>query len=83
MIASFRLLPIVQVTIVFPHHWLAINTHLLYENDSGITDMEEVANLIHAMKLIALDGKLILIQYFMVGILRPIQDTIERFKEYV
>ena len=84
MIASFRLLSIIHVAIVLPHRWLAGNAHLLSADNFGITDMAEVAELIHdALVKIASDGKLILDQDFMMGILNPIKEKVPAFKEYL
>ena len=84
IIASFRLLSIIHVAIVLPHRWLAGNAHLLSADNFGITDMAEVAELIHdALANIASDGKLILDQDFMMGILNPIKERVPAFEEYL
>ena len=84
MIASFRLLSILHVAIVLPYRWLAGIAHLLSADNFGITDMAEVAELIHdALANIASDGKLILDQDFMMGILNPITERVPAFEEYL
>jgi hypothetical protein len=84
MIASFRLLSIIHVAIVLPHRWLTGNAHLLAADNFGITDMAEVAQLIHnALDEIASDGQLVLDQDFMMGILDPIKEQVPAFKEYM
>ena len=84
MIASFRLLSIMHVAIVLPHRWLAGNAHLLADENFGITDMAEVAQLIRdGLEEITSNGELILDQDYMMGILKPIQDKVPKFKEYM
>jgi len=84
MIASFRMLSIIHVAIVLPHRWLAGNAHLLSNENFGITDMAEVAELIdNGLQEISSNGELILDQDFMMGILKPIQDKVPTFKSYM
>ncbi len=81
IIASFRMLSIIHIAIVLPHWWLASNAHLLSDENFGITDMAEVAELIeNGLQEIASNGELILDQDFMMGILKPIQDKVPTFK---
>ena len=84
IIASFQLLSIIHVTIVLPHRWLTGNVHLLAADNVGITDIAEVAQLIHnTLDKIASDGQLVLDQDFMMGILDPIKEQVPEFKEYM
>ena len=84
MIASFRLLSIMHVAIVLPHRWLAGNAHLLADENFGITDMAEVAQLIRdGLEEITSNGELILDQDCMMGTLKPIKDKVPAFKEYM
>jgi len=84
MIASFRVLSIIHIAIVLPHRWLAGNAHTLSADNFGITDMAEVAQLIHdALEKVASDGKLILDQDFMMGIFQPIRAKVPSFDKYL
>ena len=57
---------------------------MLSDENFGITDMAKVDELIdNGLQEIASNGKLILDQDFMMGILKPIQDKVPTFKEYM
>ena len=60
------------------------NAHKFSGENFVLTDMAEVAELIdNGLQEIASDGKLILDQDFMMGILKLILDKVQTFKKYM